>query len=63
MIKTATQIRVGDIVTLLDNAKRPTPRTIREVTLQNGNVALRHSGGTNVLTPNSTLEVAEPIYA
>jgi hypothetical protein len=63
MIKTATQIRVGDIVTLLDNSKRPTPRTIRKVAFVNGNVALTHSAGTQLVTRNSTLEVAEPVGA
>jgi TusA-related sulfurtransferase len=62
MIKTASQVRAGDIVTLLVN-KRPTAKTIREVSFQNGNVVLKHSAGEQVVTPNSTLEVAEPTFA
>lgn len=62
MIKTASQVRVGDIVTLMVN-KRPTGKAIREVSYQNGNVVLKHSAGEQVVTPNSTLEVAEATFA
>lgn len=64
MIKTAKNIRIGDIATLIDPAtRRPMSRTIRNVAFVNGNVELTHSSGTQRVTPESTLEVAEPVTA
>jgi hypothetical protein len=62
MIKTAKNVRIGDIATLLDpTTRRPVARTIRNVAFVNGNVELTTSAGVQVVTPNSTLEVAEPV--
>ncbi len=61
MIKNATQIRAGDTVTLIDQkTHRPVAKVIRSVSYINGNIELAYNSGSQIVTPNSTVEVAEP---